>query len=123
MAAVAEMLGRHLETGRAGYGETDGTGAFFAVERDWTDGAMPSFVGRHRLDVFGPIIRELRAGRAIRLDDALADPRVVAAGVAAAFTTVGMRAGISVPFMRRGRVAAALYAHQAGPRSWRDDEL
>src|SRR4051812_37127999 len=123
MAAVAEMLGRHLEAGRAGYGETDGTGAFFAVERDWTDGTMPSFVGRHRLDDFGPIIRELRAGRAIRLDDALDDPRIVAAGVAEAFTTVGMRAGISVPFMEGARLVAALYAHQAAPRRWRDDEL
>jgi PAS domain S-box-containing protein len=123
MAAAAEILGRHLEAGRAGYGETDGTATFFAVERDWTDGTMPSFVGRHRLDDFGPIIRELRAGRAIRLDDALADPRIVAAGVAEAFTTVGMRAGISVPFMEGGRLVAALYAHQAAPRRWRDDEL
>ena len=46
MAAVAEMLGHHLEAGRAGYGETDGTGAFFAVERDWTDGAMPRSIPR-----------------------------------------------------------------------------
>jgi PAS domain S-box-containing protein len=123
MAAVAEMLGRRLGVGRAGYGETDGSEKFFAVERDWTDGVMPSFIGRHRLDDFGPIIRELRAGRAIRLDDALADPRTAAAGVAAAFAVIGMRAGISVPFMKGGRLVAALYAHQAEARDWRDDDL
>ena len=34
-----------------------------------------------------------------------------------------MRAGISVPFMEGARLVAALYAHQAGPRRWRDGEL
>jgi PAS domain S-box-containing protein len=124
MAAAVEMLGSCLAVGRAGYGETDAAGAFFTVEGDWTDRAMPSLVGRHRLDDFGvPLIRELRAGRTIRVDDALADPRATGEGVAAAFTAIGMRAGLCVPLIKAGRLAAALYVHQAEPRRWRGDEL
>ena len=75
MAAAAELLGRHLRAGRVGYGEVDATGEFFEVERDWTDGTMPSLAGRHRLDNFGPpLIADLWAGRTIRVDDVLSDP-------------------------------------------------
>ena len=124
MAVAAERLGSHLAAGRAGYGEIDASGAFFTVERDWTDGGVPSFVGRHRLDDFGPpIMDELRAGHTIRLDDALTDPRTGGKGVAAAFAAIGMRAGISAPFVDGGRIVATLYVHQASPRRWRDDEV
>lgn len=124
MAVAAERLGRHLAAGRAGYGEVDATGTVFTVERDWTDGAMPSFVGRHRLDDFGPpIMGELKTGRTIRLDEILTDPRTAGESVAAAFAAIGMGAGISAPFMDGGRIAATLYVHQAAPRHWRDDEV
>uniref|UniRef100_UPI000B14454D GAF domain-containing protein n=1 Tax=Aquincola tertiaricarbonis TaxID=391953 RepID=UPI000B14454D len=124
MAAAAERLGCHLGAGRAGYGEVDATGTVFTVERDWTDGAMPSFVGWHHLDDFGPpIMGELRTGRTIRLDDVLTDPRTAGEGVAAAFAAIGMRACISAPFMDSGEIAATLYVHQAQPRRWRDDEV
>jgi hypothetical protein len=124
MAVAAEKLGRHLGAGRAGYGEVDATGTMFTVERDWTDGLMPSFVGRHHLDDFGPpIMSELKVGRSIRVDEVLTDPRMAGESVAAAFAAIGMAAGISAPFMDRGRIAATLYVHQAHPRRWRDDEV
>lgn len=123
MAAAAELLGRHLRAGRVGYGEVDATGEFFEVERDWTDGTMPSLAGRHRLDNFGPpLIADLWAGRTIRVDDVLSDPRTTGDGTAAAFARVGMRAGIAVPMIEDGRVTAALYVNHAEPRRWRDDE-
>ncbi|HEX2529424.1 MAG TPA: PAS domain S-box protein [Geminicoccus sp.] len=123
VAAAVAMLGRHLEAGRVGWGEIAGDAEFFAVEHDAIDGVMPSLIGQHRRDGFGPVIRELRAGRAIRLEDALAEPGTMAADVADAFVAIGIRAGVFVPVMNNGQLAAALYAHQAEPRHWRDDEL
>ena len=124
MAAAAEMLGRHLGVGRSGYGEVDATGTFFEVERDWTDGTIPSLAGRHRLDDFGPpLVDELRAGRTIRVDDVLSDPGTAGEATAAAFARIGMRAGIAVPIAEDGRVRAALYVNHAKPRHWRDDEV
>ena len=118
MTAAGAVLGGHLLAGRCGYGEVDETGAFFTVERDWTDGVMPSLAGRLRLDDFGPaLINDFRAGRAVRLDDPLAD------GSAQACASIGgMRAGIAVPLVKGGRFVAALYVHQTTPRRWTDEE-
>src|SRR2546423_994831 len=78
MAVAAEILGRYLGAGCAGYAENDATGEFFEIERDWTDGTMPSCAGRYSLDDFGhPLVRELRAGATIRLDDTLVNQRFV----------------------------------------------
>lgn len=123
MAAAAELLRRHLGAGRVGYGEVDATGEFFEVERDWTDGTMPSLAGRHRLDNFGaPIIADPGAGRTIRVDDVLFDTGTTGDATAAAFARVGIRPGIAVPLIEDGHVTAALYVDDAEPRRWRDDE-
>jgi PAS domain S-box-containing protein len=70
--------GRHVGAARAGYGEVDAAGEVVAVERDWTaDGTVASLAGEARLlDGFGrAIIDELRAGRTLRVEDCLTDPR------------------------------------------------
>jgi PAS domain S-box-containing protein len=123
MRAASEMLGRHLGAGRAGYGEIDSTGACLIVEHEWTDGRMQSFVGRHRLAGFGPdIMREFRAGRAVRLDDIMSDARTQDQDVAAAFEEIAMRAGISVPLIKGGRWVASIYAHATAAHHWTDED-
>ena len=122
MAAAAEALGEHLRTGRVGYGEMDETGEFLTVERDWTDGHMPSFAGRRKLREFGSIVQGYSAGRTVRLNDALADARTRTTANAELFSAATVRAGIGVPLVSRGRLAAVLYVHQSTPRYWRDDD-
>lgn len=123
MAASAELLGRYLRVGRAGYAEIDTTVGFFEVESDWTDGTMPSLVGRHRIDDFGPRVTDaLWAGRVFRVDDVLSDPGTAGETAAAAFASINTRAGIAVPLMEGGRVRAVLYVSHAEPRHWQDDE-
>jgi PAS domain S-box-containing protein len=122
MGIAAELLGRHLNVGRCGYGEVDESGNFFSVEREWTDGVMPSLAGRLRLDDFGPeLIQECRNGRVVRLDDPLADARTKNA-VAPYASIGGLRAGIAAPLVKQGRFVAALYVHQTTPRRWMDGE-
>jgi PAS domain S-box-containing protein len=120
MAAAAEALGSHLRTGRVGYGEMDSEEAMLTVERDWTDGSMPSFAGRWQLDDFGPIINDLRVGRTIRLNDARADPRT--AGREDLFSAATMRAAIGVPLIKGSRLAAVMYVHQDSPRYWHEED-
>jgi PAS domain S-box-containing protein len=123
-ATTAEMLGRYLGASRVGYGEINPDGTFFAVERDWTDGTIASFAGRYRIDDFGPWINsELRAGRTVRIDDAVADPHTAADHIAAEFIRTGKQANIIVPLIKDGRFAATLFVHQSEPRHWRDDEV
>ena len=124
MVTAAEMLGRHLRVNGAGYADLTESGESFAVEREWTDASTPSFAGEYQVRDFGPLIdQELKAGHTVRIDDALADPRASDNTIAPAFAQIGKRAVIVAPLIRDGRMAAALYVHQAEPRHWRDDEV
>ena len=123
MARVTAMVGRHLRVGRCGYGEVTDCGQFFVVERDWTDGAMPSLAGRVALADFGEtVVAQYRAGQTVVLDDTLEDART--RGAAKAYAGAGhLRAGVSVPLIKGGRFVAAFYVHQSQPRRWRDEEV
>jgi PAS domain S-box-containing protein len=124
MATAAEMLGRHLKANRAGYYELSEDGETFAVERDWTDATTRSFAGERRISDFGSLIeRELKAGRTVCIDDALAHPLTTEDSVAAAFLRAGKRSTIIAPLVKEGRLVASLYVHQTEPRHWRDDEV
>jgi PAS domain S-box-containing protein len=123
-ATAAEMLGRYLRASRVGYAEIDSDGTSFTVERDWTDGTIASFAGQYRVDDFGPwISSELKAGRTIRIDDALADPRTAEEAIAAEFIKTGTPATLIVPLIDSGRWTASLYVHHAEPHQWREDEV
>lgn len=123
VASVSEMVGRHLDVGRCGYGEVSQCGRLFHVERDWTDDAMASLAGRTRLADFGTeIVAQYRAGQTVVLDDTLEDART--RGAEQAYAGAGrIRAGVGVPLLKGGRFVAAFYVHQTRPRHWREEEV
>jgi PAS domain S-box-containing protein len=121
MACAAEMLGRHLDVRRAGFGEVDDRAGTILVEHERTDGRAPPSVGLHRLDDFGPgLVAELRAGRTVAIADVAADPRTATA--AAAHAAFGTRSLLAVPLVREGRLRATLHLNGTGPRAWTADE-
>lgn len=122
MRAAADELGRELRVARVGYGEVDASETLVTVERDWTDGRIPSMSGRHRMDDFGPaIIGELKAGRTIATDDVEIDPR--AAQQVGAFAGIQTRAHAAVPLIKDGRFKAVLFIHHREPRRWTRAEI
>ena len=123
MAAAARRLGRHLRADRVGYAELDETGEYFTVERDWVGGDMPSGVGRHRLSEFGPqLVAEALTGAALRISDPFEDPRVDTQAVEAHQALGGLRASLTVPLVKGGRLAALLSVQQCTPRHWTDED-
>ncbi|MGN2245058.1 PAS domain-containing protein [Frateuria sp. GZRR35] len=122
-SAISEMVGHHLRVGRCGYGEVTECGQFFMVERDWTDGEMPSLAGRVPLAAFGTaVVEQYRTGQTVVLDDTLEDIRT--RGSEQVYADAGrVRAGVGVPLFKGGRFVAAFYVHQARPRHWRDEEV
>jgi PAS domain S-box-containing protein len=117
MAAASEALGRHLDVGRCGYCEVDETCEYYTVFRDWTDGVMPSMVGRHQFGYGDQFREQYRAGKSVVIDDALADAR--AAGNEAGFEAAGgIRAAIGLPLIKEGRFVAGLFVMQLEPRRW-----
>jgi PAS domain S-box-containing protein len=123
MAAAARRLGRHLRADRVGYAELDESGEYFTVERDWVNGDMPSGVGRHRLDEFGPdLVAEALTGAALRITDPFEDPRVGEQAAEAHHALGGLRASLTVPLVKGGRLAAFLSVQQRKPRRWTDED-
>ena len=120
---AAEMMGRHVQAARAGYGEVDEDEEIVSVPRDWTDGRVGSLAGEARmLDAFGPaVIAELRAGRTLIVDDCLTDPRAGEA-YASTWNSIGTRSLIVVPLIKGDRLRAIFYLHEPQPRRWSDAE-
>jgi signal transduction histidine kinase/PAS domain-containing protein len=125
---ACELLGKHLATGRVGYGEVSGDGAtnpantYLTVTRDWTNGIMPSAAGVRRFSDFG---EEMNAaflrGDIFVLEDALAtfdDPEVLKN-----YEETGeLRASLAVPLLKQGKVVAGVYVQQSAARKWTDDD-
>jgi PAS domain S-box-containing protein len=122
MAVTAEQLGRRLEVERCGYGEIDPTGEGVTVSQDWTSGAMTTLAGSYRADAFGEdVIAEIRAGLMVCMSDLLSDRR--AAGALPAYAAIGgVRAAITAPLIKHGRLLAVMFVHQTQPRDWTEDD-
>ena len=121
--ATAEALGKHLGATRVVYADIDERGEYANVWSDWTDGTVPSIVGRHHLDSFGPaVVQCWREGRLWRVDDVETDPRGdVRAGVEG-YRAIGIRGAMCPPLVRGGRLVAAIAVQSAAPRHWTDEE-
>ena len=123
MAEAARRLGRHLGADRVGYAEVDQSGDYFTVERDWVRGDMPSSLGRHRLSDLGPkLVAEALTGAALRVTDPFSDPRVEREAAMAHDALGGLRASLTVPLVKGGRLAAFLAVQQRKPRRWTDHD-
>ncbi|TCZ52743.1 PAS domain-containing sensor histidine kinase [Roseicella aquatilis] len=124
MAAAAELLGHHLRCDRAGYAEIGAEDDLLTVVREWCAPGMPALEGRRRpLADFGPVLAEgLRAGRIVAFTDALDGELAAAEATDARFAAACIRAGIAVPLVKAGRLAAAFFAHAAVPRRWTEEE-
>ncbi|GLK57747.1 PAS domain S-box-containing protein [Methylopila capsulata] len=120
--SAAELVGRKLGGGRAGYAEIVDEARAFVIDEDWTDGVMASLAGRHDLSAFGgPLLDRLRSGAVIRIDDVAAD--TVAQGAQEAFARLGAPGMIAVPLVKDGAPRAVFYLHAAAPRLWTDHEV
>ena len=116
------VLGRHLKTQRIGYAEADQAQDLLTVLMDWCDG-LGGIVGRYPLLAFGPAnIAALARGETVRIEDHLDHPLIGPADLPA-YDAMGIRAAITVPLIRDGRLVALLSVHHASPRRWTDEEV
>ena len=123
MQAAAAHLALYLGADRVGYAEIDPSGELFSVDNDWCAPGMPSLAGEHRLEDFGsPLIAALRAGKTVRFDDALTEPLTAGKEAAAAYAGASTRAAITVPLLKNGQFAVALYVHHRNARRWTLEE-
>ena len=119
VAAAVEVLGRHLQVNRVGYGEVSADGETVTYETDYVDG-VDHLVGNVPLSAFGrDIIAELKRGLITTYADVQADPRTSDADFAA-FQT---RSAMAVPLIREEALRAVLYLNHRDVRDWTPDEI
>ncbi|RRR70093.1 MAG: hybrid sensor histidine kinase/response regulator [Candidatus Viridilinea halotolerans] len=118
------MLAEYLQVDRAMYGEVEaGNDEIFIIRQEHRRTAVPSIVGYHRFDEFGPdVAAHLRQGQTLVSNDV---QRITgnSASHHAAHTLVGVRAHISVPLVKEGRILAYLAVNQQTPRNWTAQEI
>ncbi|WP_151638738.1 ATP-binding protein [Noviherbaspirillum aerium] len=122
MQTACKMLGEHFSVGQVGYGEVDVVGVNVAIQQEWTNNTARGLAGRSfPLDGFGPeIIKHLRAGKTLRIDDVGDDER--SAFYADAYASIDTRSLIVVPLLENSKLTATLYLHDSSPRHWTEEE-
>ena len=119
--AATQLLGEFLGAARVGYADVDEAHGIVSVRSDWTrDRSVPSLAGHNGAvaDLGEEALAFLRHGEVL----ALADIRALsqAAGQrTVAWEALGVRALITVPLVRDGRLKALLYVHEPMPRHWK----
>jgi len=119
---ATRLLGEHLGASRVHFSEVVEGGQISVVHVDHCPG-LPSMVGRHRLDDYGPTaMNEIRDGRALIVNSVPEDPRLTAAERAAT-AAVGAGAYVVVPLVKMGELVVFLAAHRAEPGPWTHADL
>ena len=123
LVITGRMLGTHLDVLRVGYGEVGpDENEVFAGARGWQANDERRLPAAVQLDIFGSgLAGQLRRGEVSIVSDTLSDAAV--GDCAANHLRFDIRASITVPLVKSGRLAAFLYAHAATARAWRNSEV
>ena len=121
--AVCELLGRHLGVAQVGYSELEPDGEHVLIEGTWSCSPGAGVSGRHRLDDYGqPLIAELRRNQVVAVSDVEQDSRTSAPDSLESHAAIHVRSLLDVPLIKGDRLVAILFAADAAPRMWTDDE-
>ncbi|HEU4850647.1 MAG TPA: ATP-binding protein [Telluria sp.] len=120
---ASRMLGERLNVARVGFCDMQADENTIFLRSDWNRDDVSSIAGQVlTLDDFGlPIANLLRSGRPMIVDDATTDPRTAAH--AGAYHAIEVRAVLSLPLVRSGRLVAILFLHDNAPRNWGDEDI
>lgn len=119
---AARLLCQRLKANRVLYGQVVENGQSVLVRSDYCDG-VPSIVGRHRLDDFGPAeMAEFRGGRTLVVRDVAQDERLTP-DQREATEALAIGAYVVAPLIKNGLPVAAFAVHNTGRRDWTHEEI
>jgi GAF domain-containing protein len=121
LSITTRMLGEHLAVDICAYADMEPDQNAFTIRGDWSAAGIPSIIGTYTLDAFGRLaVTNLHAGTPLVLNDNIAE---IGREEAATFLSIGIRATICMPFVKRGALTALMAIHAAQPRTWQAEEL
>ena len=119
---ASRLLGERLLTDRAYYADIDDTQGQILVERSFVRAGVSSMVGRYSLCDFNWVGPALRMGAPVVVADTRTSPLIPDAD-RPAVAAVGVGAFVAAPFIRDGRLVAALSVSDLSPRAWTPQEV
>ena len=123
IAEVAnDALGHYLGASNIFHAVNDDPGNSFRIRAHWTPSGSGELAGKEAiLDDFGPgVLAELRAGRALVVEDVRTDPRT--APFLGAYERLGIVSLLVQPYARHGRLLGGLNVLDHRPRRWTREE-
>ena len=118
--AAAEVIGRTLEVGRAGYGVVDRRAETITIERDWNAPGVDTIAGTLNFRDFGSYIDDLKRGEIATVEDARTDPRT--SDTAFALEAISARSFINMPLVEQGDMVALVFVNHDVPRAWQPED-
>ena len=122
---AATLLGEYLGAARVGFVEVDEARNRIVLKSDWTRSPdVPSLTGQAAVlsDLPKAALDYLRTGQVLAISDVDDLGRNSSDEDAALGTRLGVKAVITVPLVREGRLKAMLFVHEIGPRRWKRSE-
>jgi PAS domain S-box-containing protein len=121
---VSEMLGRHFEADRVGYGHVDEHLDRLDFEVCWTNGRVPALRGRFPASDFGAqVIERLRGGRSVVIANVRSHALTRDDAAQRTSQDVDTRAILVVPLFKAGRLRTIVYLNQREQRHWTVEEV
>lgn len=123
--SAAAMLGEYLGAARTGFVEVDESRDIISVTGEWTrapDGPKLAGDSGALSALPGAAVAHLRSGEVLVLSDVNSITRGSTEEDAAIGDRLGVRAVITVPLVRQGKLRAMLYVHEPEPREWKRSE-
>ncbi len=118
-ATASRLIATFLGVSRAVYGEVEGEEV---VATDDYHLDLGSVAGRHRIGDYGPAIAaDLGAGRTFVVADV--DASSLAPAERAGYAALSVRAHVTVPLRKGGRLVACLTVAAKAPRAWPEEEV
>ncbi|MDB5790496.1 MAG: hybrid sensor histidine kinase/response regulator [Massilia sp.] len=123
LATASALLGEELGLTRALYAEVDDEAGTFASPREWSGAGMARLSRESfAIDDFGTeLVEVLRAGETLIINDSATDPRTAA--FPEPYAEENIRAVLTVPLVRDGRLVAFLSLNRAEPYRWSESDV
>jgi PAS domain S-box-containing protein len=118
---ASRILGTVLNVSRVGYGVIDTVRETITVERDWNAPGVTTIAGTLKFRDHGSYIEDLKLGRTVAITDVALDPRTSA--TAPVLKAISAASFVNMPLVEQDDFVALLYANNAVPRAWSDDDL
>ncbi|MBU0800437.1 MAG: response regulator, partial [Alphaproteobacteria bacterium] len=119
---VTRMTAQHLNASRCSYADIAPEGDRFIIRADYVGGDAVSNVGTYDLTLFSQrAVHALNQSRTLVVRDV--DAEVAPEDGANTLNMMGIKAIITCPLVKNGRLHALMALHQSEPRDWSDEDI